>query len=149
MRTSRAYLTGLLAALLILGSCAEKKPPARNHIPVLKARLFSLQEAVKAQNRAAIDSLLSVQILDKDQNSDSLLRFAYGPDGGFEFRQFAVGEITYTNDDARIGCFIMDSSRTRDRPLILTYVYQHDQSLLKGFEPGKLETERDDTPDSI
>ena len=126
MRASRACLTGLLAALLILGSCAEKKPPARNHIPLLKARLFSLQEAVKAQNRAAIDSLL---------------RFAYGPDGGFEFRQFAMGEITYTNDDARIDCFIMDSSRTRDRPLILTYVYQHDQWLLKGFEPGEVEQE--------
>ncbi len=139
MRTSRAYLTGLLASLLILGSCAEKKPPARNHIPILKARLFSLQEAVETQNRAAIDSLLSVQILDNNQNSDSLLRFAYGPDGGFEFRQFAVGEITYTNDNARIDCFVMDSSRTRDRPLILTYIYQHDRWLLKRFEPGEVE----------
>ncbi|MCK4460294.1 MAG: hypothetical protein KAW46_00735 [candidate division Zixibacteria bacterium] len=148
MRTSRAYLTGLLAALLTLGSCAEKKPPARNHIPLLKARLFSLQEAVKTLNRAAIDSLLSVQILDNDQNSDSLLQFAYGPDGGYVFRQFAVGEITYTNDNARIDCFIMDSSHTRDRPLILTYVYEHDQWLLKRFEPGKVETERD-TSDSI
>ena len=149
MRASRAYLIGLLAPLLFLGSCAEEKPPARNHIPILKARLFSLQEAVKTQNRAAIDSLLSVQILDNDQNSDSLLEFAYGPDGGFEFRQFAVGEITYTNEKAQIDCFVMDSSRTRDRPLILTYVYEHDQWLLKGFEPGKLETERDDTSDSI
>ncbi len=144
MRASRAYLTGLLASLLILGSCAEKKPPARNHIPILKARLFSLQEAVKTQNRAAINSLLSVQIFDNDQNSDSLLRLAYGPEGSFEFRQLAVGEITYTNDKARIDCFVMDSSRTRDRPLILTYVYEHDQWLLKRFEAGKVETDSSD-----
>lgn len=127
----------MTACLFLLVGC-ETEPPARNHIPILKKRLFSLQEAVKAQNRAAIDSLLSVQILAIDQNSDSLLRFTYGEDGSFAFRQFATGGIIYTNETARIDCFIMDSTQTRDRPMILTFVFEHDQWLLKRFEPGEV-----------
>jgi hypothetical protein len=104
-----------------------------------------LQEAVKVQNRAAIDSLLSVQILSFDQNSDSLLHFTFGADGSFAFRQFALGGIVYTDEKARIDCFIIDSTQIRDRPLILTFVYEHNQWLLKRFEPGEVMADSSNT----
>ncbi|MDH3892238.1 MAG: hypothetical protein OEV49_14265 [candidate division Zixibacteria bacterium] len=143
MRSLPTVLAAMMAGLVLLIGCAEE-PPARNHIPILKERLFKLQEAVKVQNRAAIDSLLSVQILDVDQDSDSLLKFTYGTDGSFAFRQFATGGIVYTNETARIECYTMDSTQTRDRPLILTYVFEHDQWLLKRFEPGEVEADSSD-----
>ena len=138
MRLGHRYVATLMVCLFLLAGC-DKELPSRNKIPILKGRLFRLQEAVKVQNRAAIDSLLSVQILSFDQNSDSLLRFTYGADGSFDFRQFANGGIVYTNETARIDCFIMDSTQTRDRPMILTLVFEHDQWLLKKFEPGVVE----------
>lgn len=138
-RSGRIGIAALMACLFMLVGC-DTEPPVRNHIPILKKQLFRLQEAVRAQNRAAIDSLLSVQILSVDQNSDSLLRFTYGADGGFAFRQFATGGVVYTNEAARIDCFIMDSTQTRDRPMILTFVYEHDQWLLKRFEAGEVDT---------
>lgn len=144
MRSGRSGFAALMACLFLLVGC-DAEPPSRNHIPVLKKQLFRLQEAVMAQNRAAIDSLLSVQILSVDQNSDSLLRFTYGDDGSFAFRQFATGGIVYTNETAQIDCFIMDSTQTRDRSMILTFVYEHDQWLLKRFEPGGTETPSDST----
>jgi len=138
MTATRAGAAALLVGLLILLSCAEEAVPPRDHIPLLKARLFRLQEAVKEQNRAAIDSLLSVQILDNEQNSDSLLVFTYGLNSAFDFRQFGLAEFTYTHDKARIDCFLMDSTQSRERPLVLTYVYEHDQWLLKRFEAGQV-----------
>lgn len=140
MRSGYRRLAALTVCLFLLAGCAEEQPPPRNHIPILKEQLFRLQDAVKSQNRASIDSLLSVQILSFDQNSDSLLRFTYGADGSFAFRQFATGGIVYTDEKARIDCFIMDSTQTRDRPMILTFVYEHDQWLLKRFEPGAVDT---------
>jgi hypothetical protein len=141
MILTHARIVALLAAFMMLMSCDDAEPPSRDHIPALKARLFRLQEAVKEQNRATIDSLLSVQILDNEQNSDSLLRFTYGADGSFDFRQFAAGDIIYTHDKARIDCFVMDSAQRRDRPLTLTYVFEHGQWLLKRFEAGEVETD--------
>jgi hypothetical protein len=140
MTVMRVGLAVLTLGWLLCAGCTEEPPP-RDYIPELKARLFRLQEAVKAQNRAAIDSLLSVQILDNQQDSDSLLSFTYGPEGSFDFRQFGLAEYTYTHDKARIDCFIMDSTQSRNRPLILTYVREHDLWLLKRFEAGEVEQE--------
>ena len=143
MRPGHGLLTALIVCLSLIVGCAKEEPPARNQIPILKSQLFRLQEAVETKNRAAIDSLLSVQILSIDQDSDSLLRFTYGADGSFAFRQFATGGIVYTNETARVECFIMDSTQTRDRPVIMTFILEHDQWLLKKFEPDVVEAVSD------
>ncbi len=136
-RLKRQIITLLLGAIAITLPGCDQEPPSRNQIPILKKRLFRLQEAVKERNRAAIDSLLSLQILEINQSSDSLLRYTYKPDGSFEFSQFAIEGIVYTRDRARIDCWIMDAARKKDRPLILTWVFEYDQWLLKKFEPGE------------
>jgi hypothetical protein len=110
--------------------------PSREQIPLLRQRLARLQEAIAQRNRAAIDSIMSVQALSLDLSSDSLLSYVYGPERDFAFEKLGDYEILYTKKKARIDCYIMDSTESTDRPLTLTFVHEHDQWLLKRFEPG-------------
>ena len=136
--------TGLALAAV---SCKEKTV-SRDHYPHIKAQVFVLQEAVLERNRAAIDSVLSVRILDNDQNSDSLLAFVYGPHGDYPFRAFADARIVYTDDKARVDCAITDTAGVSDRSITFTYELQDDTLwLLKRFEPTPDDyTRRDSTP---
>jgi len=123
---------GLLSVLI---SCSQKTP-SRNHIPDIKERVFLLQEAIKDRNQAAIDSLLSTDILDNGQSSDSLISYCFGPDGDFGFERLGNCVIAYTNDNAEARCFVMDSTGAEDRPLRLMWKHQHDMWLLSRFEMG-------------
>ncbi len=135
-------LRAVMAFVFLSLGCTEKTP-SREHIPVLKEKIYLLQEAVKARNRAAIDSLMTPEILSIGQSSDSLIRFVFGSNDQFAFERFGNCEIVYTSDKARIDCFIMDSTTRTDRPIVLTFVYKHDLWLLKRFEAGQI------TPDSL
>jgi len=135
MRKISISCLGIALGFILAGGCGQKTP-SRDHIPVLQQRVFQLQEAIKANNRAAIDSLLSVSILSEGLDSDSLLRFVYGPAGEYPFDRLGDYEIFYTKERALIKCYIMDSSACRDRPIRLIYKYEHDMWLLKSFDPG-------------
>jgi hypothetical protein len=124
------FLSGLMAA------CGGDELPPREQIPVLRSRLFALQKGLSERNRGAIDSLLSVDILDIHQDSDSLLRFVYGSDGDFPFSQLGDYTIFFSNKLAVIDCFVMDSTARHDRPLRLIYKLDNDQWLLKEFRAG-------------
>jgi len=78
-----------------MAACGEEELPSREQIPVLRGRLFALQQALSEQNRGAIDSLLSVDILEFHQDSDSLVRLVYGADGNYPFRQ--LGDYTISS----------------------------------------------------
>ncbi|UCD63522.1 MAG: hypothetical protein JSW34_12370 [Candidatus Zixiibacteriota bacterium] len=127
---------GVVAVVLLLLTGCGQETPSRDQIPPLRQRLFDLQQAVYNHDRAAIDSLLSVKIISRDQGSDSLLSFVYGPAGDFPFERFGNYDIVYTTDRARIGCFIMDSTASADRPFTLFLAYEHDMWLFTSFEPG-------------
>lgn len=124
----------LFAVLVLLTSCGKEKTPSRDHIPIIKERLSKLQDGVKNQNISAIDSLLSVDILKKNQGSDSLLSFVFGPNRDFAFESFGQPVIIYTDEVAQVECFVMDSTHQNNRPVVLKYVYVSDQWLLNGFE---------------
>ncbi|MDF1545700.1 MAG: hypothetical protein P1R58_11425 [bacterium] len=124
-----------LAALLVSG-CGKADTPSRDHIDSLRQQVYKLQVAVAEKNRVAVDSLLSVEILDYDQDSDSLLSFVYGKDAGFSFTQFGEAEIVYTDDKARVDCFVMDSTSSHERPVTFTLVLDDDNWLFKKFEAG-------------
>jgi hypothetical protein len=128
-------IVAIIITIVIAIGCGERTPK-RDHIPIIKNNLLKLQTAVKENNRAAIDSLLSVSILDKDQSSDSLLSFIYGFDRLFLFEQFGMAEFFYTNKQGRIDCYIMDSTHTMDRPFVLFIAYEHDKWLFTSFEEG-------------
>ncbi|RKX28806.1 MAG: hypothetical protein DRP47_03395 [Candidatus Zixiibacteriota bacterium] len=124
----------LVVGFIFIAGCS-KETPSRDHIPVLKEQVFQLQEAIKNHSRAAIDSLLSPDILSAGQNSDSLLNFCWGYENDFPFERLGDCEIAYTDKHAIADCFVMDSTNMKDRPVRLIFIYQHDLWLLKRFEP--------------
>lgn len=128
-----SVLVGIGIGLFALVGCGTETP-SRDHMPALQKILFQLQEAVVGQNRAAIDSLLSIDILSAGESSDSLLSFVYGANGDFSFERFGNYQIYYTDELARIDCFVMDSLGDTARPIILTLVNQHNLWLLKRFD---------------
>ena len=129
----------LLFSGLLIG-CGGEELPSREQIPVLRGKLFALQKGLSERDRSAIDSLLSVDILDIHQDSDSLLRFVYGSDGNYSFKQLGDYTIFFSNELAVIDCFVMDSTARRDRPLRLIYGLDHDLWLLKEFRPGGVDS---------
>lgn len=127
----------VIIALALLTVSCSKETPSRDHIPVLKERVYSLQQAVKERNRPAIDSLMAPEIRSLKQGPDSLLCFVYGLDDKFAFERFGDCDIVYTADKARIDCYVMDSTAQTIRPIVLTFIYKHKLWLLKRFEPGQ------------
>ncbi len=130
----KPLLIVVVFALVACLGCEEERAPSRNQIPAIRKVVFKLQEGAKAENRAAIDSLLSVKILDFGQSSDSLLAVAYGSDGMFSFAQFDLVGSSFTHDKARVNCVIVDSEGNRGTPIEFTFVYEHKRWLLKRFE---------------
>ncbi len=125
-------LTAAMSACLL--GCAEQSTPSRDHIPLIKEKLSYLQHGVLTKNRAAIDSVLSVKILDIGQSSDSLLNYIYGADNSFVFELFGEPLIIYTEKVAMIECYLMDSTRTKNRPMTLLFSYDNEIWLLSRFE---------------
>ena len=121
--------------ILVIGCGTEKV--SRNHFPIIKANLYKLQVAVQEKNLAQIDSLLSVKIFDKKQSSDSLIRFVYDNVDNFQFTQFGNAEIVHSNEQARIDCYVMDSTGSVDRPMVFFLAVEHDLWLFTAFDEKK------------
>lgn len=136
MRRSALILVLIGISVGAMIGCQREKLPSRDQIPVIRARLQALNEGILQQDRAAIDSLLSVSILDLHEGADSLLRYVYGPDSLFPFRRLGDYDIFYTEDRAVIDCFIMDSAEDHSRPFKLTFGLEDTLWLLRRFEPG-------------
>jgi len=114
----------------------NNKTPSREHIPFIKEQFYNLQEAIKTNNTAVLDSLMSVKMLDEKQDADSLLSFIYGSAGQYGFDHFGEYEIFYTKDKARVDCYLMDTTALKDRPAAFTFILDNDRWLLKRFETG-------------
>ena len=123
-----------------MGACSSEELPSREQIPILRSRLMALQKGLSERNRSAIDSLLSVDILDVHQDSDSLLRFVYGTDGGSSFSRLGDYTIFFSDELAVIDCFVMDSTTRHDRPLRLIYKLDNDLWLVKEFRAGSADS---------
>ncbi|MDD3731949.1 MAG: hypothetical protein PHU88_06205 [candidate division Zixibacteria bacterium] len=139
---NKPFITCFLLGAVLLTGCGEKNP-SREHIPVIKDRFYDLQEAIKARNMSALDSLMSAKMLSDRMDVDSLLRFIYGSEGENNFNHFGEYEIFYTQNKARVDCYLMDSSAARDRPAAFTFILDGDRWLLKRFEAGHPRKELD------
>ncbi len=142
MLTARLVVV-LLGLSLMAAGCGEDRLPSRDQIPILKQKLYSLEQAIGARSRAAIDSLLSVDILDAGLDTDSLLRFIYGPNDDFPFHRLGDYDIFYGNNVAVINCQIMDSTEQSNRPLRLLYNHDDELWLLREFRVGDPDTTAD------
>ncbi len=132
------FVLVVLLPLLIMSGCGRQKLPSRDQIPVLRGVVYNLEKALKEKDRTCLDSLLSVDILDRGEDSDSLLRFVYGSDGSFPFMRLGNYEIFYSTELAVVDCYIMDSTEQTDRPLRLNYKFDDGLWLLREFAPGPL-----------
>ena len=124
-------------AVVFLGiwaGCDREKLPSRDEIPILRERVYQLEQAVLRRSPAAIDSLASAEILDAGMGSDSLLSFVYGPGGDFPFAKFDKYSIFYDNNIAVISCVIADSAGQVRRPVKLIYRKYDKTWLLKSFQ---------------
>ncbi len=121
------------ALALALVSCQEKTPN-RDYIPILKQRVYLVQQAVKNRDASALDSLLTDDLKGEGRNADSLVRFVAGPDGQFRFDRFANCEIYYNDDKARADCEVVDSAGNQNGRITLTLTRKGDRWLLKRFD---------------
>lgn len=126
-----------LMAVLVMAGCGGDDLPSRDEIPIIRKRVAALEEAIAAADPARLDSLLSVEILDENQDSDSLLSFVYGPEGEFPFYRLGGCEIFYTKELAVVDCYVMDSTESTARPIKLFFTKAQDVWLLKRFKPGE------------
>jgi len=132
----RRFLTGIVTVMMIAG-CGEEELPSRDEIPVLRQSVAALEQAIASGNPVVLDSLLSVEMLDLGQSSDSLLGFVFGPERDFPFYRLGDCEIFYTKDLAVVDCFVMDSTETADRPIKLHFKKFNEHWLLRKFEVGE------------
>ena len=148
MRSIVAFLCAAILLVALIGpACDKPEPPTREHFPVIRQQLSSLQEAVRLRDKAAIDSILTPGLRDSDDGAEALLAFVYGEKGSFEFDVFGDYEIVYTNKRARADCYIMDGSASHDRPVTFTFELKNDQWLLKRFEVTTEPLHESDIPD--
>jgi len=126
--------TTILCFLTLLIGCDEQKPPSRDQIPVLRQRLFDLGQAIAARSAPALDSMMSVDILDYGLSSDSLLRFIYGPQFDNPFMSLGDYRILYNDNIAVIECYAMDTSGQAGQPVKLLFKSEDDIWLLTKFE---------------
>lgn len=121
-------------ACCVAAGCGNDKLPSRDEIPILRERVYQLEQAVLRHNPAAVDSLASTELLDAGLSSDSLLSFVYGPENSFAFAKFDKYSIFYNRNLAVVTCVIADSTGEVTRPVKLIFS-KHDKAwLLKGFE---------------
>ncbi len=120
--------------LLILSiSCAEKNPP-RDEIPRIKDVMAKLELAIKAENAAAIDSLIIADSYAKGYSSSSILSIVYSSPGETKFYSFGKREFFYTKDKAIVDCSILADSTSQGRPLEITLTKAGDGWLIERFD---------------
>ncbi len=132
----RAGLLALCVAGLLAFACNERYPK-RDYMAAIKDEFNRLQMALKGQNRAALDSLASRDMIDEGMSIDSLMRFVSGPSHERVFERFGKYEIIYNDKKARIDCSLVDSAGQNYLPVTLTFVREKDDWRLKRFEPGR------------
>jgi hypothetical protein len=125
-----------VAGAVLLGGCGGEELPSRDQIPILRQKVYALEQGIRTRNRTALDSLLSVDILDFKENSDSLLNFVYGAADRFPFKKLGDYTIFFSKDVGVVDCFIMDSTENRERPLRLMYKFDDKTWLLTEFRGG-------------
>ncbi len=120
-------------SLIALEGCKEKTPN-RDYIPVIKQRVFLLQQAIKERSKVALDSLLTEEFA-SNSGADSVVQFSYGADPDFQFDRFGRTEIFYTDARARVDGNIVGVDGRILKEMTLTYEHRGDRWLLKKIGP--------------
>lgn len=144
----RRFLSSALAAiwLLSLAGCGGGKLPSRDHIPVINQQVARLEAGIREQNSALIDSLMSVEVLQKQLSADSLLSFAWGPSRSFAFDRLADCEVFLSREFAIVECHLTDTAGVQGGPIKLVWEPIDDTLwLLSGFEEGTIDVDEEES----
>ncbi len=133
MQTAAHSLAVLFFLVVLAISCAKEKLPARTEIPLIKAAISQVETAVRERNRPALDSLMSVRMLDKNLTSDSLLSFVWGSIPIQRFARFSDCDISFTNTSAQCNCQITDDAGKTNGGIRLLFSYEDKRWLLLEF----------------
>ena len=137
------FLSTLLLLALSVPGCKEKTPN-RNYIPVIKQRVFVLQQAIKDRSKTALDSLLTEEYRSRS-GADSVVQFSYGEDPTFQFDHFGRAEIFYTDSRARVDGNVVGVDGRILKEMTLIYEHQGERWLLKRIGPIERSPDSTDT----
>ncbi|MCM2271152.1 MAG: hypothetical protein NDJ18_01170 [candidate division Zixibacteria bacterium] len=127
------FLTLGCLGLIAFEGCKEKTPN-RDYIPVIKQRVYLLQQAIKERSKVALDSLLTDEYASVS-GADSVVQFSYGADPNFQFDRFGRTEIFYTDSRARVDGNIVGVDGRILKEMTLTYEHRGERWLLKKIGP--------------
>ncbi len=129
---------GLMAVgfTLVSVSCSNKAPN-RTYIPVIKDRLYLVQEALRTRNSVGLDSLVSEELKEDTASFRNMIELIYGREGDFTFQRFGDCEIVYDDNAARADCISLDSAGQRGRALIVTLERHNKSWLLKRVQEAQ------------
>lgn len=104
----------LLAAIVAaVAGCEFKKNISRDEIPIIKKSIGEMETAIRADDAAGLDSLLSGEAAQTGTSAQSILDFVYhaGPNDTLtDFVGFTGKQIFFRGDAARVDASIADST---------------------------------------
>jgi hypothetical protein len=124
--------SAIFFALLII-ACSEKGP-SRDEIPLIRTLLAEFETAVKEQNIAKLDSLITAEAVPLGYSPQKILENIYGSDLSGEFYTFGDREFLYVEDKGKVTCTIKADSLDTGRPVEITLVKISDSWLIKRFD---------------
>lgn len=134
MKLLRQVITTAAVGAAFLGYGCKEKTPNRDYFLQIKEQIVKLQNAVRKRDRGPVEALLTSDYVARG-GADSVVQFSFGDRPGFEFAAYGRAVILYTNERARVDCFVSDSAGHELRPATLTFEHVKDSWLLKRIEP--------------
>lgn len=130
----------VICQFMLISSCSEKKLPARAEIPLIKVAISRIEGAVRDRNQAALDSLMSIQMLERNLTSDSLISFVWGQIPIQRFARFSDCDIRFTNANAQCNCLITDDIGASNGGIQLQFSYEDKRWLLFQFSYSDIDS---------
>lgn len=129
----RRTLTVLLMSMLLVVvlSCKSELPDS-DQIPQIRAALYAVQQAVRADDASSLDTLLTNKAR-RQGRGDSLIFFVSVFDDSRPFARFIDSNIFYNESIAQIECYAVDSLDSVILPLNLIFTYDDDRWRFHGF----------------
>lgn len=103
----------IAAVIAVSAGCEFKKNISRDEIPIIKKSVGEMEAAIRSDNAAGLDSLLSGEAAESGTSARSILDFVYhaGPDDTlYQFVGFTDKQIFFRGDAARVDASITDSA---------------------------------------
>ncbi len=128
----------ILAAMIAAAAgCEMKKNISSNEIPTIKKSIGEMETAIRADNVAGLDSLLSSEAAGSGTTARSVLDFVYhaGPNDTLpQFVGFTDKQIFFRGDAARVDASISDSAGPV-ADVTITLKKEHDVWRIKKIGP--------------